>query len=111
MAMTKEQQAEAARRILEKEPLTEEEGQVAELLKRVPGMYTPPTREGLRVCGICGATFEGEAGTKEKLEVTSLQQFVEHQADHNPSPAQWTEAHNKIQAGKQRQKREEEGSR
>jgi hypothetical protein len=102
MAMTKEEQAIAASRILAKCPLTAEEKQLAEVLKRTPEMYIVPTKDGLRTCGICGAEFQdvGE-GKHGEVAVTALQQFCDHQAEHNPSPSQWTEAYNKIRKSKQ----------
>ena len=35
----------------------------------------------------------------------SDQAMTEHLRQHNPSPAQWTAAYNKIQAGKEKAKR------
>ena len=54
-----------------------------------------------RVCQVCGAEFE------TNKEQTALQQFSDHSAIHNPSPAQWSEAYDKIQAGKERAKKQE----
>jgi len=47
-----------------------------------------------RVCGECGAEFETNS------ELSAMQQFADHVAVHNPSPAQWAEAHKRIQAAK-----------
>lgn len=100
MAMTKEEQRRAAERILAKHPLTAEERAVAEMLKRNPEEYRPPRVES-RVCALCGARFEGDK------ELTAMQKFADHQAEHNPSPAQWAEAHKRIQAGKEKAKLDE----
>lgn len=52
-----------------------------------------------RKCLLCGAEFET---TKEH---TALEQFADHATIHNPTPTQWANAYEKIQAGKERQKR------
>jgi|SRR5580765_8486642 len=101
MAMSKAEQRAAAERILGKSPLTEEERQLAEMMKKRPGTYVPPTESGLRMCGLCGAEFQNDE------EQTSLQKFADHQAEHNPSPAQWATAHKRIQAGKVKAEPEE----
>jgi hypothetical protein len=38
------------------------------------------------------------------LVFQSLTEHAEHLARHNPSPAQWTEAYNKIQVAKEKAK-------
>src|ERR1700690_4328205 len=98
MAMSKEEQREAAGRILEKEPLTEEELAGYEMLVKRPEDYVvPDAGSGLRVCGICGAEFMDLPGSKDRAAVSALEQFSDHQTMHNPSPAQWGEAHRRIQ--------------
>jgi hypothetical protein len=103
MGMTKEEQRAAAARILAKEPLTPEEAKLAELYKRVPGSYVPPDKEETRTCGICGAKFR-DTEEKGKVTVTALEKFTDHIAEHNPTPDKWTEAHKRIQAGKEWEK-------
>jgi hypothetical protein len=105
MAMTKEEQRAAARRILEKEPLTEEEQRTYELLKKSPEDYRVPG--SVRTCGVCGEKFEDVVDAKGNVTNPSLAQFSDHQAFHNPSPAQWAEAHKRIEAGKERAKKTE----
>lgn len=95
MAMTVEQQKEAARRILEKEPLTAEEQQTFELLVKRPGDYRVPGEK--RVCGVCGARFGDKVDAKGVVEVSALQKFSDHMAEHNPSPARWATAHQRIE--------------
>jgi hypothetical protein len=108
MAMTKEEQKAAAARIMAKHPLTEEERQTYEMLKKRPEDYRPPDPEtGERVCGICGEKFKTKAAKGEDREISALEQFSEHQRKHNASPAQWTEAHKRIEASKERQKERE----
>lgn len=97
MAMTKEQQREAARRILQKEPLTAEEQETFELLKRNPEDYRPPMQE-YRKCERCGAEFRTDGN------LTAMQKFADHQSVHNSSPSQWATAHKRIEAGKEKQK-------
>lgn len=103
MAMTKEEQKAAAKRIMEKYPMTEEEREIYERLIKKPKDYQPPL-DGVRVCGTCGAEFQDIKNGKGEVIETGLQQFSDHQASHNASPAQWTEAYNRIQAGKERAK-------
>ena len=52
-----------------------------------------------RVCQECGAVFE----TNENE--TALAQYSDHSRLHQPTQAQWTEAYSKIQASKERAKR------
>ena len=103
MAMTKEQQREAAERILAANPLTEEERKTFELMSKTPDQYIPPDEQtGQRTCGICGATFSAIPASKENPEVSSLERFADHLAEHNPSAVQWTEAHRSIQSSRSR---------
>jgi hypothetical protein len=102
MAMSREDQKAASDRIMAKFPLTLEEQQTYKMLTMKPEDY--PKSGPVRVCGICGAEFETIPAMKEHLEITVLQQFSDHSATHNPSPAQWTEAHNRIQKWKQQAK-------
>lgn len=106
MGMSKEEQAAAARRILAKDPLTPEEGMWAEFYKLAPGAYTPPTKAGVRTCGVCRAEFEDiKPGTRE--EVTALQQFCDHWAEkHQAKAGQWTEVYHKLQEIKSRSPKE-----
>jgi hypothetical protein len=100
--MTKEQQSEAARRIMEANPMTDQERQTYELLMRRPEDYLPPDNQtGERVCGVCGEVFQH---SKDKA---ALDLFADHQTEHNPSPAQWGEAHRRIQIGKDAAKHEQ----
>jgi len=57
-----------------------------------------------RVCQECGAEFESTESE------TALAQYADHSRIHQPTQAQWTEAYNKIQAGKERAKRREKES-
>lgn len=52
-----------------------------------------------RKCLECGAVFV----TNE--EGTALAKYSDHSVIHQPTGAQWTEAYNKIQAGKERAKK------
>jgi len=99
--MTKEQQAEAAKRIMAKMgPLDEMEQEIYEGLVKRPEDYIPPDPgQGERVCGICGAKFR-DIVSGERVVATCLEQFSDHQAEHNPSPAQWAEAYHRIQASR-----------
>lgn len=54
-----------------------------------------------RKCQVCGAVFESTP------EASALVQYSDHSATHNPSPAQWTEAYEKIQASKESAKKRE----
>ena len=99
MAMTKEEQKAASARILAAHPLTEEELQVYAMLTRQPSDYIPP-REN-RVCGVCGAEFRAVPMGKE-TQLTALEQHSDHMAEHNPTPAQWATAHQRIQMSKDR---------
>lgn len=55
-----------------------------------------------RVCKQCGAEFRSIPAKNNEAEVPALQQFSDHITIHQPTGAQWTEAYNKIQAGKQK---------
>ena len=99
MAMTKEQQKAASDRIMAKMgPMTPFEAETYRKLTMKPPY--PQTGE-VRRCWECGAEFQEIPATKEKQAVTALEQFVTHTSVHNPSPAAWTEAHSRIQAGKE----------
>lgn len=107
MAMSKADQKAASDRIMAKYPMTTEERQTYEMLMKKPEDYVLPDPEsGIRVCGVCGAEFQGKGETKQGREMSALEEFSNHTASHNPSPAQWTEAHRKIQDGKEQSKRE-----
>lgn len=99
MAMTKEQQKEASRRILEKEPLTEEERELLRFRTMTPEQYPRPGES--RACGICGARFRDTLNQKGEIVTSMLEKFSDHQASHNPSPEQWKTAHERIQQGKE----------
>lgn len=63
-------------------------GKLAELSKR-------------RECVKCGEVFlpdKGEGG------LTTMQKHADHSRVHNHTPAEWTEAYNRIQAAKERKK-------
>ncbi len=105
MAMTKEQQKEASDRIMAKMgPLDDQEQETYELLTKRVEDYVPPQETGERVCGVCGAKFQDLPATRDRLAVSALEQFSDHQSEHNPSPSQWAEAHRRIQDGKERHK-------
>lgn len=99
MAMSKTEQKAASDRILKKHPLTAEERQRYEMESRSPDDYVGPTDEK-RVCGQCGAEF------RDRKDSPMLEQFSEHQTEHNASPGQWAEAHSRIEAAKNRRKEE-----
>ena len=101
MAMSKAEQKAASDRIVIKHPLTVEERQRYEMERRLPEEYVGPTEEK-RVCGVCGAEFRDKKDRAGNVVESTLNQFADHQASHNPSPAQWAEAHKRIEAGKNR---------
>jgi len=96
--MSRDQQKAASERIMAKFPLTGEEYVGYQKLTMKPEEYGVPGES--RVCGDCGALFQDIPGNKETPMVTALQQFADHTAVHNPSPAQWAEAHKRIEFGK-----------
>jgi hypothetical protein len=97
--MTQEQQKAAVERILAREPLTEEERELYEFRTKTVEEYEVPTDR--RVCGLCGARFKDVVDGKGVVQVSMLEQFSDHQAEHNPTPAQWAEAHHRIQMAKE----------
>jgi hypothetical protein len=54
-----------------------------------------------RVCQVCGAEFYTIPAQKGEPEIPALVQFSDHITEHQPTGAQWTEAYNKIQRGKE----------
>jgi hypothetical protein len=90
VAMSKEEQKAASDRIMKKlGPFTAEEQEIYD--RSVKGIedYVAPTSAS-RTCGYCGAEFQDKPGS------AALAEFADHVASHNPSPAQWTEAHERI---------------
>jgi hypothetical protein len=85
VALTKEQQSEAAARILAKEPMTEQELRRQKFLEMKPEDY--PTN---RICPDCSAMFPRE----------QIEEHAAHMATHAPTAGQWVEAHQKIVQGK-----------
>jgi hypothetical protein len=106
--MTREQQVEAARWIRGKiGPLGAEELATYNMLMRTPEQYRPPDPDsGDRVCGVCGEVFERIQAKGGNLEISALEQFSNHVTQHNPSPAQWLEAHRRIQSGREMSKQQ-----
>jgi hypothetical protein len=106
MALTKEEQKAASQRIMAKlGPLDAQEQETYDLLTRNPKQYIPPSVEtGERTCGVCGKKFQDREARGVQLAMTALDQFADHMTDHNPSPAQWGTAHDRIQAVKERAK-------
>jgi hypothetical protein len=105
MAMTKAEQKAASDRIMAKSgPLTEEEQIIYRSLSKDPRDY-PVSAAKTHICASCGAKFEEIPETKERARITALEQFSDHVAVHNPSPAQWTEAYRKIEEGRERAKK------
>lgn len=49
-----------------------------------------------RKCLVCGEKFDTDK------DGTALMKFSDHSTVHNPTGAQWTAAHNKIQAAKEK---------
>jgi hypothetical protein len=101
--MNKADQKAASDRIMAKEPLTAGERQTFNLLAKKPGEYDCPGDK--RVCGVCGAEFRDRVDGKGVVVKSALEKFSDHQAEHNPSPGQWAEAHRLIQLGKESEKR------
>jgi hypothetical protein len=102
MAMSREDQKGPSGRIIAKHPLTEEERRIYERNKRSPDDYVQPA--DTRICAECGARFTDTMNSKGEVLVSMLEKFSIHQASHNPSPAQWSEAHKRIQDGRASQK-------
>ena len=87
MAMSKEEQEAASDRIMAKlGSLNKEEKEIYDRSVRRIEDYAAP-KDGSRRCNTCGAEFQDLPGKP------ALEQFSDHQAKHNPSPAEWTEAH------------------
>ena len=99
MAMTQEQQREAARRILEREPLTPEEMARYKMLVKTPDEYEFPKEK--RTCGWCGATFRDTVDGKGSIQKTALEKFSDHQLLHNPTPDKWAEAYRRIEKSRE----------
>jgi hypothetical protein len=55
-----------------------------------------------RTCQECGAEFRTKQ--EDGREVPALEQFSDHLTVHQPTPFQWATAHQRIQAGRERQK-------
>jgi hypothetical protein len=98
--VTKLEQKAAAERIMGRlGPLDAQEQQAYDQLIRTPDEYLPPdATTGERVCGTCGEVFP------------SLEAYVTHSSEHNPSASQWVTAHKQIQAAKERVKERAKGS-
>ena len=95
MAMSREEQSAAARRIMEKEPMTAEERVVYEQLVKSPEEYLPPDPEkGIRTCGVCGMEFREQPG------LSALQQHSDHMTGQNPPVGTWGEAYHRIRSAK-----------
>jgi hypothetical protein len=109
MAMTAEQQKAASDRIMRKMgPLDAQEKATYEMLTRRPEDYMPPDPQtGERTCAVCGEVFENTLSPKGEILVAALEKFSDHLTVHNPSPAQWGQAHHLIQRGKERSKGQE----
>lgn len=109
--LTKEQQKAASDRIMAKlGPLDAQEQVTYDLLTRRVEDYLPPDPEsGERTCGICGEMFAEIPATRETAKVTALEQHSDHMAEHNPSAAQWGEAHRRIQRGRELSKNADKG--
>jgi uncharacterized protein with PIN domain len=58
-----------------------------------------------RVCPECRAEFRTIPASNGNQEIPALVQFSDHLTLHQPTATQWTEAHNRIQDGKERAKR------
>jgi hypothetical protein len=100
MAMSKEEQKAASDRIMKKlGPLEGVELETYEMLVRKPEDYRYPGEK--RVCGRCGAEFTDVGASRDNPARTALEQFSDHQSEHNATPGQWSEAHKRIQAGKE----------
>lgn len=66
-------------------------GKLAELSKR-------------RECQECGEVFLTDPDSN-KEGLTAMQKFADHSATHGYTPAQWAEAHKRIQAAKEASKK------
>ena len=87
------------------EPLTKEEQVIYRSLSKDPATYPMPI-PGMHECVTCGAKFYEIPATKERQAISALEQFSDHVAKHNPSPAQWTEAYRRMQKAKEQAKRQ-----
>lgn len=47
----------------------------------------------------------GECGAKIETQTVDDHQRINHLTQHNPTPAQWTEAYNRIQDGREKAKK------
>jgi hypothetical protein len=54
-----------------------------------------------RVCKECGAEFR-TVRQKDVPDLTAMQQWSDHLAGHQPSPAQWTDAYTLIREGREK---------
>lgn len=90
MAMSKEEQRESAKRIMEKcGPLTAEEMASYARLSTNPEEYPSG-----RVCLDCGEAFEKE----------QIYEHADHMQTHSPTAMQWANAHNQILRSKDKGK-------
>ena len=53
----------------------------------------------MQLCTICGREMKARKGRDGK-DGTELEARADHMTIHTPSPAQWTEAYNRIQRSK-----------
>ena len=59
----------------------------------------------VHTCHVCGKHIQiGSALKPEEAAKASLDARADHYATHNPNPAQWTEAYNKMRAAKETKK-------
>jgi hypothetical protein len=101
MAMSKEDQKAASDRIMAKvRPFTPEEQATYNRLTTPVEEYPTADRD-YRVCQDCGAEFRTES-EKGVEGLSAMQQFSDHTTKHNPNPAQWVTAHNRIRMGIQK---------
>lgn len=106
MAMTKEEQKAASDRIMAKlGPLTAEEKAIQQGILKDTENYPKSDRDH-RVCWVCGAHFKTVPGTLGTEELSAMQQFADHMGVHNPRPAKWAEAHQRIRAGMEKKSTE-----
>jgi hypothetical protein len=96
MAMSKEDQKAASDRIMAK--LSPLHGMELESYRRLttPVEEYPSGDRDYRVCQECGEEIKTLQGPKDSEGLSAFQQFSDHTTKHNPSPAQWAVAHQRI---------------
>ena len=106
VAMSKEEQREAAKRIMAKlGPLDEVEMEAYKRFTTEPENYPKADRD-FRVCQECGEEFR-TVMEKGQEGLTAMQQFADHTTKHNPLPGKWSEAHQRIRVARENKKQQD----